>query len=119
MTLRLIELYGGSRVFVPMRAGASQKLARELSPVAEAALVEVFGGGNIRVPVAKEWRAQVYRAMGETVGAIAVRLVCDERSVRDYLAVRNRPRQAPDQFRGRAPADTPAPAGMPGQRRPR
>lgn len=86
MTLRLVELRGGTRVFVPMRSGPNQWLARELSPAAEAALVREFPGRNFQVPLAKAWRAQVYRARGETVDAIARRLVTTDDTVATYLA---------------------------------
>ena len=85
MALRLVELHGGRRVFVPRRAGARQKLAVELSPQAEAALVEEFGGGNIEVPLVRDWRARIYRARGMTHAAIAERLGCGEWAVRSYL----------------------------------
>jgi hypothetical protein len=86
LALRLMELHGGSRVFVPRAAGRDQKLAQELSPAAEAALVEEYGGGNIEVPLCKAWRARIYRRRGQTVRQIALTLGCSERSVRSWLA---------------------------------
>jgi hypothetical protein len=85
-TLRLMEIHGGSRVFVPLRARAGQRLARELSAEAEAALVEEFGGNNLEVPLCKAWRARIYRARGMTHREIAIKLGCHERSVRQWLS---------------------------------
>jgi hypothetical protein len=93
LALRLVELHGGRRVFVPRRAAAGQKLAVELSPEAEAALVEEFGGGNIEVPLCKDWRARIYRARGMTHAAIAERLGCGEWAVRSYLRLPDSVRQ--------------------------
>jgi hypothetical protein len=84
--LRLMEIHGGSRVFVPLRSRPGQRLARELSPEAEAALVEEFGGNNLEVPLCKAWRARIYRARGLTHRDIALALGCHERSVRGWLA---------------------------------
>ena len=84
--LRLMEQHGGSRVFVPVRANPKQRLARELSPAAEAALVEEFGGNNLEVPLCKAWRARIYRAGGMTHRKIALALGCHERSVRGWLS---------------------------------
>ena len=93
LALQLVELHGGRRVFVPRRASATQKLAVELSPEAEAALVEEYGGGNIEVPLCKDWRARIYRARGLTHAAIAERLGCTEWAVRSYLRPRDRAEQ--------------------------
>lgn len=85
LALRLMELHGGSRVFVPLSPAPTQKLARELSPEAEAALVGEYGGGNIEVPLCKAWRARIYRQRGMTHREIALALGCGERTVRCYL----------------------------------
>lgn len=93
MTLKLMNLHGGSRVFVPLRAKPGQRLARELSPEAEAALVDEFGGNNLDVPLCKTWRARIYRSRGMTHRDIALALGCNERSVREWLAPRPDERQ--------------------------
>lgn len=109
MTWKLVERHAGTRVFVPLRAGVNQKLARDLSPAAEAALVGEYGGETLKVPLCKGWRARVYRARGMTVDAIALALGCTDDVIRDYIYGRRR----------RSATDTPPPAGMPeGGRRP-
>ena len=88
MTLRLIELHGGTQLFIPklQRADAGHRLARELSPEAERVLVEAFANSNLKVPLCKAWRAQLYREGGMTIREIARRLGCTERGVARYLA---------------------------------
>lgn len=90
MTLQLIELHGGRRVFVPLRAAPTQKLARELSPEAERALAAEFGGIWVSIPTAKAWCAALYAARGLGVREIAGRLRLSERQVYQMQANRRR-----------------------------
>ena len=115
MTFRLVKLHGGTRVYVPKRAAPGQKLACELSPEAEAALVQEFSGMLVSIPLAKAWRAQVYEARGEGTNSIARRLETGVDTIQRYLARRRpRPRGALCPDRGGVPS--PAGAGAPGGR---
>jgi hypothetical protein len=86
MTLRLLELHGGTQLYIPFGSKAGTlSLARDLSPEAEIALASEFGGNNLKLPLCKEWRARIYRKRGMTHKQIAKRLGCTERGVVTYL----------------------------------
>ena len=79
-TLRLIETHGGTRLYVPKSANATD-LAGELGADLLAALVAWRPGEHVMVPVARDWRAQVYQARGESYAQIARRLCMTENGV--------------------------------------
>lgn len=80
-TLRLIELHGGVRIHVPKRVTARTKLAREIGEDAARALSAHWGGDFLSVPLAREWRARVYKARGASYSVIARRLQVTEHAV--------------------------------------
>ncbi len=84
-TLALVEHYGGTRVHVRTGATSRNRLAEQLGAPAASALAAAFGGEYIRVPLAKAWRAQIYRAQGLSYAAIARRLGCSDVTVWEYL----------------------------------
>ncbi|MDA8049033.1 MAG: hypothetical protein M0002_03335 [Rhodospirillales bacterium] len=90
--LKLIELYGGTRLTVPKRIGPEDALGREVGEAA-VLLARYFGGSEVKVPMARPWRALIYQRMGLTRRQMARRLGCTETAVYGYLA---RPRALPE-----------------------
>lgn len=80
-TLTLVELHGGTRLPVPKSANQGTRLSREIGLAAARALSAEYGGLMLRVPLAKRWRALVYRRAGQSYSAIARRLGASENSV--------------------------------------
>lgn len=76
--LKLVERWGGVRLYMPHVASS---LSRTLGRAAAEALSRKYAGSYLRVPVAKVWRAQVYRNQGLSNAEIARRLVIPETSV--------------------------------------
>jgi hypothetical protein len=88
--LRLIELHGGTLLWVPNNQDGSQpavrdRLEQQLGKETTRNLIRYFGGGRIRVPLCKAWRARLYDARGMQQEDIARRLVCDRKTVWRYL----------------------------------
>ena len=98
--LRLIEWRGGRRLYVPREpaALANRGLSAALGPGAAEVLAARFGGEYILVPLAKRWRARLYRGRGLSYGEIAVRLGCSESAVWRHLRA---PDAAPPHSRAR------------------
>lgn len=84
-TFRLIELRGGTRVRVPKSVNQGRMLAREIGLTAARLLAERWGGDDLKVPLARHWRARVYRARGDSYSQIARRLGVSESTVHTYL----------------------------------
>ncbi len=78
--VRLVEHYGGTRLYVPA-SGDSTQLAEVMSAKAAIALARRFAGATIRVPLARERRARQYRAEGRSNAEIARRLGITETGV--------------------------------------
>lgn len=77
--LRLAEEYGGTRLYIP-RSGDTTDLVKQLGPEA-ARLGSRYAGTYIRVPLAREYRARHYRAIGQSNAEIARRLGMTETGV--------------------------------------
>ena len=78
--VRLAEIYGGTRLYVPASGDASQ-IARKLSQTAADKLAQRYSGTHIRVPLARDIRARQYRAFGLSNADIARRLLMTETGV--------------------------------------
>lgn len=78
--LRLVEAYGGVRLFVP-ETNDRTELVAEIGNDAVMKLVDRWGGFYIRVPLAREFRARQYRAAGLSNAQIARRLGMAETGV--------------------------------------
>ncbi len=83
--LRLVEAYGGTRLYVP-RTEAGSALPDEIGLDAVRKLQGPRAGEWIRVPLAREWRARHYRANGLSNAKIAVRLGLTETGVNKLFA---------------------------------
>lgn len=84
--LRLIELYGGTRLWVPLHLPGDHALTQQLGAAITARLIQYFGGSQIQVPMARRWRARIYHRRGMTYREMARRLGCTEAAV--YKALR-------------------------------
>ena len=90
-TLRLIEKRGGTKLYVPTGVGSSWiKLRAELEaefdgPMVKA-LIAGFGGEiKVTVPLARDWRIQIYAARDMTHADIALRAGAHVETVRRVL----------------------------------
>lgn len=97
-TFRLIELRHGTRVRVPKTVNQGTKLAREIGLQAARSLAKRWGGDDLKVPLARHWRARVYRARGESYSTIARRLGVNEGTVHTYLRAAGMTGQASPQL---------------------
>jgi DNA-binding NarL/FixJ family response regulator len=81
--LRLVEVHGGARVFVPAKVTAQSELAKStgIAPAVLRKLCAARGGETIKLPICREWRVRRYRAAGESYSAIARRLVITQFTV--------------------------------------
>lgn len=84
-TLKLLEHYAGQRVYIPAEPNQASPLARNIGLDAARALGRLKGGETWKCPALKQWRAGVYRARGQSIGAIAKKLGVDESTVSRYL----------------------------------
>jgi hypothetical protein len=99
--IALTEAHGGIRLYVPVEPQGSL-LASDIGFDHAARLSKLFPGSYIRVPLAREVRAQHYRSLGESNGKIARRLGLTETGV-DKLFRRSpntigRPKKDPRQI---------------------
>ncbi len=79
--LRLIEAYGGRRLYVPVRVAQFEPLATLLGLKPAQRLARAYAREYITVPLCKAWRMEMLRAQGLTYAAIALRLGMHEQSV--------------------------------------
>lgn len=85
MTLKLIELYGGTRLYIPNGPHVGTlTLAQQLSPAAEIALAGEYGGLQLKIPLAKAWRARIYCQRGMKHPEVARKLGCHVDAVLAY-----------------------------------
>ena len=86
-TLALVVWRGGQRLYIPGTSGRAQasQVESQLGEAATRALAAEFGGTYLSVPLAKRWRARIYRARGDSYAAIARLLGCSESAVWRHL----------------------------------
>lgn len=84
--LKLLEAYGGLTLDVPRAVDRGTKLPEIVGLEAAKILVEQYGGGRMQVPLARAWRACVYRQRdGLSISEIARRLSATDRTVKRWL----------------------------------
>jgi hypothetical protein len=85
---RLIEAYGGSRLYVPLSLAAAEGVTRVIGAAAAARLVAVFGGDRVEVPRPPSRRARIeeLRRRGLGIDEIALAAGCTRRRVFQVLA---------------------------------
>jgi hypothetical protein len=101
--VRLIELHGGTRIYVPHGGG---HLALHFAQPAIGAIVAAWGGEYLKVPLARYWRARIYRARGMSYAQIARGVGATETSVWRWLNA------AGDTAQGSLSLPDPTPVGM-------
>jgi orotidine-5'-phosphate decarboxylase len=80
--LAVVEAYAGTRQYVPRNAALGiNAVVAAITEKGAAALAAEYAGNYVRIPSCKAWRAQIYRARGETHPQIARRLGLDVVSV--------------------------------------
>lgn len=84
-TLAIVEMHGGTRLWVPKAANQGTRLALEIGLHEAHLLSAEYGGLMIKVPMAKPWRARIYRSRGMSYPAIARRLGTTEGRVWAWL----------------------------------
>ncbi|UPY36208.1 hypothetical protein [Sediminicoccus sp. KRV36] len=94
-TFRLIETNGGCRIYIPKHPRQGCALARDIGLHAARLLSAEYGGGDLKVPIARVWRVATYSINGLSVRTIARRLCVSEdtvNNIRSCLRLTNRPR---------------------------
>ena len=81
----LVEAFGGRRVFIPAYHTEGTKLREAVGASSAALMAARFGGLYLKVPLARQWRATVYRERGTSWSGIATAIGCSESSVGRYL----------------------------------
>jgi len=97
-TFRLIEMHAGVRVKIPKTVNQGTKLARDIGMEPARLLAARWGGDTLKVPLARYWRARVYRARGLSYSAIARRLGVTEGTVHTLLRAAGMTNQQRDLF---------------------
>ena len=61
--MRLVEVHGGIELFVPKKIGPRSELVRrtQLDWHVLEKLAKSYGGERLKLPIARDWRIQVYR----------------------------------------------------------
>jgi len=87
-TRKLVEAFGGARLYVPLSTASAEELNRVIGAVAAAQLVRTFGGDRVEVPRPPSRRARIHelRRRGLSIDAIALEAGCTRRRVFQVLA---------------------------------
>lgn len=80
-TIQLAQAFGGTRLYVPQAMHAGHEIVQAIGPDAARRLAERFSPDVIRVPLARQLRAEHYRAQGSSYAEIARRLGITESGV--------------------------------------
>lgn len=84
--LRLVEAFGGTRLFVPVKMSSAHDIAKAIGIEAALKMSERLAPDVIRVPLARELRARHYRARGQSNAQIARALGITENGVEKLFA---------------------------------
>ena len=79
--LIVVERLGGTRVFVPGFITAEHPLRKTLGEKVFGDLVRYFGKSMILVPLARQWRVEIYARQNLTHAQIARKIGCGETMV--------------------------------------
>lgn len=83
-----VELFlaaGGSQIYLPRRSGRRTLAAQTIGTDSVERLAEVMGYGYIKVPLARQWVAEVLRDEGKSDNEIARLVRADVSTVRRWL----------------------------------
>lgn len=84
-TLKLIESFGGTEIYIARNPGARSSVSALIGYPKAKALARIEHRLARRVPLAKEWRAKVYKSQGLKTVQIARKLGVAESTARTYL----------------------------------
>jgi DNA-binding NarL/FixJ family response regulator len=87
---RLVQAFGGQRLYLPRGINQAHGLARTLGLDAARRLAEGIGAGQISIPLARHWQILVLRSRGLTHRAIAAELRITEKAVEENLRAARR-----------------------------
>lgn len=88
--LALTEAFGGTRLYIPVKAKAAHPLVAVLGEDEAQKLIATIGYGYVCVPLARSFRAQHYRAQGKSMAQIARLLGMSEKGVSRIFNRRSR-----------------------------
>lgn len=97
-TFRLIEQHGGTRVRIPKFVNQGSRLARDIGLAEARRLADRWGGDTLKVPLARYWRARVYRERGDSYRTIARKIGVNEGTVHTYLRAAGMTARGPEQL---------------------
>jgi hypothetical protein len=85
---KLVETFGGARIYVPQTVEPGDTLSGVIGAEAAAKLAQIFGGDRMEVPHPASRRTRIIELhrKGVTVDAIALRVGCTRRRVFQVLA---------------------------------
>ena len=86
VTLKLVETYGGTRRYVPQKLLEQHEMREALGDDGFEALQKCFGGFDLPIPQAREWRFHIYNRSGLSARIMARKLGLTERRVRQMMA---------------------------------
>lgn len=97
-TLRFLETFGGTEIYVATHPSKRSQIAQLVGNPKAKMLAAVQHRLQRRVPLAKKWRASVYRSQGLTIAQIALKLGVSDVMVRNYLSDVPKPPDDPTQM---------------------
>lgn len=93
-TVALFLAVGGSQIYISRKSGKRTVAAKTIGAAQVERLAAVLGHGYIKVPLARQWIAEVLRAQGKSDNEIARRVRADVATVRRWLG----PKSAAEQL---------------------
>lgn len=97
-TLRFLEAFGGTEIYIATQPSQRSQVAKVVGYPKARMLAAVQHRLQRRVPLAKQWRASVYRSQGLTIAQIALKLGVSDVMVRNYLSGDPKPPDDPAQM---------------------
>lgn len=97
-TLKFLETFGGNEIYIASHPSYRSRVAACIGYPKARMLSEISARLQRRVPLAKKWRAQVYRSQGLKISQIATRLGVTDVMVRIYLRDMPKPPDDPNQM---------------------
>jgi hypothetical protein len=89
-TAKLLEAFGGTKVYVPKMPDAASPLVEAVGMDAARALAKLWPGEYPRIPKALDWLIHYHRGQDRSIAWIARRLRCTDVTVWKHLTGRQR-----------------------------
>lgn len=96
-TLKFLEAFGGVEVYIAKHPTQRAEVVQVIGYAKARALSSIVDRLQRRVPLAKKWRARVYKSQGLSTNKIARKLGVSDVMVRQYLKGQSAPKD-PDQL---------------------